>query len=89
MEETIKSATTCPTCGSEVDVEGTTTHYYIPKKLYSEEDMIDFTSFVNKNYIKGKGFYYMKGDFEKKHKVSINQVLEQFKKKSYAPSKRN
>ena len=48
---------------------------------YSEEDMTKFISFVGKNYIKAKGFYYMKGDFEKKHKVSIHQILEQFKKK--------
>jgi hypothetical protein len=48
---------------------------------YNEEDMVKFVSFVGKNYIKAKGFYYMKGDFEKKHKVSIHQILEQFKKK--------
>jgi len=48
---------------------------------YSEEDMVKFVSFVGKNYIKAKGFYYMKGDFEKKHKVSIHQILEQFKNK--------
>lgn len=48
---------------------------------YSEEDMVKFVSFVGKSYIKAKGFYYMKGDFEKKHKVSIHQILEQFKNK--------
>ena len=26
-----------------------------------------------------QGFYYMKGDFEKKHKVSIHQILKDFK----------
>jgi hypothetical protein len=51
------------------------------KLMYSEEDMTKFVSFVGKNYIKAKGFYYMKGDFEKKHKVSIPQILEQFKNK--------
>jgi hypothetical protein len=51
------------------------------ERSYSEEDMTKFVSFVGKNYIKAKGFYYMKGDFEKKHKVSIHQILEQFKKK--------
>jgi hypothetical protein len=51
------------------------------KNKYSEEDMVKFVSFVGKNYIKAKGFYYMKGDFEKKHKVSIHQILEQFKNK--------
>jgi hypothetical protein len=51
------------------------------KLMYSEEDMTKFVSFVGKNYIKAKGFYYMKGDFEKKHKVSIHQILEQFKNK--------
>lgn len=51
------------------------------KNKYSEEDMTKFVSFVGKNYIKAKGFYYMKGDFEKKHKVSIHQILEQFKNK--------
>ena len=61
---------------SEVDKEE-------PKqeRMYSNEDMIKFISFVGKNYIKAKGFYYMKGDFEKKHKVSIHQILEQFKNK--------
>lgn len=51
------------------------------KQMYNEADMIKFVSFVGKNYIKAKGFYYMKGDFEKKHKVSIHQILEQFKNK--------
>lgn len=51
------------------------------KRSYSEEDMVKFVSFVGKNYIKAKGFYYMKGDFEKSMKVSIHQILEQFKKK--------
>ena len=51
------------------------------KSKYSEEDMIKFVSFVGKNYIKAKGFYYMKGDFEKSMKVSIHQILEQFKNK--------
>lgn len=51
------------------------------KLMYNEADMIKFISFVGKNYIKAKGFYYMKGDFEKKHKVSIHQILEQFKNK--------
>jgi hypothetical protein len=51
------------------------------KNKYSEEDMVKFVSFVGKNYIKAKGFYYIKGDFEKKHKVSIHQILEQFKNK--------
>lgn len=32
MEDTIKSHTNCPTCGSEVDVKANgTTHYYVPK----------------------------------------------------------
>lgn len=43
--------------------------------------MVKFVSFVGKNYINAKGFYYMKGDFEKKYKVSIHQILEQFKNK--------
>jgi hypothetical protein len=51
------------------------------ERSYSEEDMVKFVSFVGKNYINAKGFYYMKGDFEKKYKVSIHQILEQFKKK--------
>ena len=51
------------------------------KNKYSDEDMVKFVSFVGKNYIKAKGFYYMKGDFEKSMKVSIHQILEQFKKK--------
>jgi hypothetical protein len=51
------------------------------QKGYSEEDMVKFVSFVGKNYINAKGFYYMKGDFEKKYKVSIHQILEQFKNK--------
>jgi hypothetical protein len=44
--------------------------------------MTNFVSFVGKNYIKAKGFYYMKGDFEKKHKLSIHQILAEFKKKN-------
>lgn len=28
--EAVKSVTNCPTCGSEVMVEGTTTHHYVP-----------------------------------------------------------
>ena len=36
---TIKSVTNCPTCNSECKVEGGTTHYYIPIKKYTEEDM--------------------------------------------------
>jgi hypothetical protein len=51
------------------------------KLMYSEEDMVKFVSFVGKNYIKAKGFYYMKGDFEKSMKVSIHQILEQFNNK--------
>ena len=51
------------------------------KSKYSDEDMVKFVSFVGKNYIKAKGFYYMKGDFEKSMKVSIHQILEQFKNK--------
>lgn len=30
--ETISSVTNCPTCGAECNVEGDTTHYYVPKK---------------------------------------------------------
>ena len=51
------------------------------KSKYSEEDMVKFVSFVGKNYIKAKGFYYVKGDFEKSIKVSIHHILKQFKKK--------
>ena len=53
----------------------------LEERSYSEEDMVKFVSFVGKNYIKAKGFYYMKGDFEKRMKVSIHQIFEQFKKK--------
>ena len=45
LKETIKSVTNCPTCSSEVTVEGTTTHYYVPKNKYNEEDMIEFSKF--------------------------------------------
>ena len=51
-------------------------------KKYTDKDMTNFVSFVGKNYIKAKGFYFMKGDFEKKHKLSIHQILEEFKKKN-------
>lgn len=51
------------------------------ERMYSEVDLVKFVSFVGKNYMKVKGFYYMKGDFEKKSKVSIHQILEQFKKR--------
>lgn len=30
--ETVTSVTNCPTCGTECDVGGDTTHYYVPKK---------------------------------------------------------
>lgn len=53
------------------------------KKSYSEENMVKFVSFVGKNYIKAKGFYYMKGDFEKSMKVSIYQILKQFNKNNH------
>jgi hypothetical protein len=43
---TIKSATHCPTCGSECKVEGGTTHYYIPIKKYTEEDMGNLWQYV-------------------------------------------
>jgi hypothetical protein len=36
---TIKSVTNCPTCGSECKVEGGNTHYYVPFKKYTEEDI--------------------------------------------------
>ena len=36
---TIKSVTNCPTCGSECKVEGGNTHYYVPIKKYTEEDI--------------------------------------------------
>jgi hypothetical protein len=49
---------------------------------YTDKDMTSFVSFVGKNYIKAKGYYYMKGDFEKKHKLSIHQILGEFKKKN-------
>lgn len=40
MTDTIKSVTNCPTCGSEVTVGGDgETHFYIPKQLFSLEDM--------------------------------------------------
>jgi uncharacterized protein (DUF1778 family) len=51
-------------------------------KQYTDKDMTNFVSFVGKNYIKAKGFYYMKGDFEKKHKLSIHQILAEFKEKN-------
>jgi hypothetical protein len=35
----IKSVTHCPTCGSECKVEVGTTHYYVPIKKYTEEDI--------------------------------------------------
>lgn len=51
-------------------------------KRYTDKDMTSFVSFVGRNYNKAKGFYYMKGDFEKKRKVSIHQILAEFKKKN-------
>lgn len=51
-------------------------------KQYTDKNMTSFVSFVGKNYIKAKGYYYMKGDFEKKHKLSIHQILVEFKKKN-------
>jgi hypothetical protein len=50
-------------------------------KQHTDKDMRSFVSFVGKNYIKDKGFYYIKGDFEKEHKLSIHQILAEFKKK--------
>lgn len=61
---------------------------WVRERSYSEEDMVKFVSFVGKNYIKAKGFYYMKGDFEKRMKVSIHQILEQFKKKQLCQVKK-
>ena len=71
----------------DVDISGDLQSAFIngakwqQERSYSEEDMVKFVSFVGKNYIKAKGFYYMKGDFEKRMKVSIHQIFEQFKKK--------
>lgn len=47
MNETIKSVTHCPTCGSEVTVGGKpgegSTHYYVPKEPeYTRDDVINF-----------------------------------------------
>jgi len=70
---------------SNQDIEYNEAVFYNAKEMekqqqgYNEEDMVKFVSFVGKNYINAKGFYYMKGDFEKKHKVSIHQILGQFK----------
>lgn len=58
--------------------EAVATHF----KQHTDKEMTNFVSFVGKNYIKAKGFYYMKGDFEKKHKLSIHQILVEFKKKN-------
>lgn len=52
-------------------------------KKYTDKDMTSFVSFVGKNYIKAKGFYYMKGDIEKKTKVSIHQILKNFNQKKF------
>lgn len=40
MTDTIKSVTTCPTCGGECEVKGDTTHYYISltEQLRKEKD---------------------------------------------------
>lgn len=45
MSETIKSQTNCPTCRCEVDIQGETTHFYVPKKRYSEKQVIDYARF--------------------------------------------
>lgn len=40
MEESIKSTTNCPTCGSEVRVEAEgEIHFYVPKHTYSEDEV--------------------------------------------------
>lgn len=52
----IKSVTSCPTCGTECTIEGTTTHHYIPKKerMYSEEEVLELLTkahFVEQNIV--------------------------------------
>jgi hypothetical protein len=42
---TIKSVTHCPTCNSECKVNGGTTHYYVPIKKYTEEDMLNASKY--------------------------------------------
>jgi uncharacterized protein (DUF1778 family) len=76
--KTFVEAITNPPAPNDKLKEAAATH---PKK-YTDKDMTNFVSFVGKNYIKAKGFYFMKGDFEKKHKLSIHQILEEFKKKN-------
>lgn len=50
--------------------------------MNTDDDMIKFLSFVNKNYIRVKGYYYMKGDYEKKMKISDpRELLKLFKKR--------
>jgi hypothetical protein len=72
---TIKSVTHCPTCGSECKVEGGTTHYYIPIKKYTEEDIrkvIDET--IKACNISQKEFY---GDLEIDTDKIINSLNKQ------------
>ena len=38
QEPTIKSVTSCPTCGTECTISETTTHYYIPKTGYTKSE---------------------------------------------------
>lgn len=45
-----------------------------------DEFAIDFLKFCNKNYQYAKGYYYMKGDFERSMKLNQQQLLQIFKK---------
>jgi hypothetical protein len=50
------------------------------EKEQTDEFAVEFLKFCNKNYKYGKGFYYMKGDFENSMKLNQKELLEIFKK---------
>ena len=45
---------TCPTCGTECTIGGKTTHYYIPRNLYSEEEVDIMFDILKKNSVDNK-----------------------------------
>ena len=68
MSETIKSQTNCPACGSDVEVGGETTHFYIPKNMYSEEEVLEIIKARYVKYIRYEG------------REEIEEWFKQFKK---------
>ena len=52
------------------------------KNSWNRKEVKKIISYINKNYNYSKGFYYMKGDFEKKNKLSIDEIINNWIKEN-------